>query len=88
MTTPGHATRLRLWTHQFTSAVAGAVARPVVGALPVLPTAMQAADVRAAGVLAPAVAGPGSFGRPRARRADRGAAGRAGRCGGGGGGGH
>ena len=38
----------------------GAVARPVVGALPVLPTAMRAADVRVAGVLAPAVAGAGS----------------------------
>ena len=41
-------------------AVPGAAARPVVGALPVLPTAMRAADVRAAGVLAPAVAGAGS----------------------------
>lgn len=41
-------------------AVPGAAARPVVLALPVLPTAMRAADVRAAGVLAPAVAGPGS----------------------------
>ena len=40
-------------------AVPGAAARPVVGALPVLPTAMRA-DVRAAGVLAPAVAGAGS----------------------------
>ena len=32
-------------------AAPGAAARPVVGALPVLPTAMRAADVRAAGVL-------------------------------------
>ena len=40
-------------------AAQGAAARPVVGALPVLPTAMRA-DVRAAGVLAPAVAGAGS----------------------------
>ena len=67
-------------------AAQGAAARPVVGALPVLPTAMRAADVRAAGVLAPAVAGAGSDVLAPAVGADRGAAGRAVRCGGGGGG--
>ena len=39
---------------------AAASASGVGAALPVLPTAMRTADVRAAGVLAPAVAGPGS----------------------------
>ena len=45
----------------------GAAAQPVVGAVPVLPTAVRAAVVRAAGVLAPAVAVPGSgtSSRPR-----------------------